>query len=174
MFIQLVKGLYMDKNTPFILAIIGKPDSGKTTLILKLLSELKRRGYKVAVAKHCPRGFDLDIEGKDSWRFTQAGGEGIFLSSEDRIALLRPREGLSNIKERLQNYFSDFDIVLMEGYNNESGIKKIQIIRSGIGGMDLTSDEIIAYISDVPLSTDKPVYNLDDISGIISFIETLK
>lgn len=164
----------MDKNAPIILSIIGKSDSGKTTLILKLLPELKRRGYKVAVAKHCPCGFDLDIEGKDSYKFSQAGGVGTFLSSEEAIALLRPREGLSNLKEKLQNYFSDFDLVLMEGYNNEPGIKKIQIIRSGIREMDSPLDEIIAYISDMPLSKDKPVYNLDDISGIISFIETLK
>jgi len=164
----------MGKNAPIILSIIGKSDSGKTTLILKLLPELKRRGYKVAVAKHCPCGFDLDIEGKDSYKFSQAGGVGTFLSSEEEIALLRPREGLSNLKEKLQNYFSDFDLVLMEGYNNEPGIKKIQIIRSGIREMDSPLDEIIAYISDMPLDKDKPVYNLDDISGIISFIETLK
>ena len=163
----------MDENTPLILSIIGKSDSGKTTLILRLLPELKRRGHKVAVAKHCPRGFDLDVEGKDSWRFAQAGGEGIFLSSHDQEALIKPRGSLSNTKERLQSYFSDFDIVLMEGYN-ESNIKKIQIIRHGIGGMDLFSDEIIAYISDMTLGTDKPVYNPDDISGIISFIETVK
>ena len=164
----------MHKNAPFILSIIGKSDSGKTTLILKLLPELKRIGKKVAVAKHCPHGFDLDIEGKDSWKFTKAGGEGIFLSSDDGEAVLRPRGSSLSIKEKLQNYFSDFDIVLMEGYNNEPGIKKIQIIRKGIGKMDSPLDEIIAYISDMPLNKDKPVYNLNDISGIISFLETLK
>ena len=164
----------MDKNAPVILSIIGKHDSGKTTLILKLLPQLKRRGYKVAVAKHCPCGFNLDREGKDSYRFSQAGGEGTFLSSQEQIALVRPREGLLNLKERLKNYFSDFDFVLLEGYNNEPGIKKIQIIRQGIGDEDLALDEIIAYISDMPLNKDKPVYKPDDISGIISFIETLK
>ena len=164
----------MDKNAPVILSIIGKHDSGKTTLILKLLPQLRRRGYKVAVAKHCPCGFDLDREGKDSYRFSQAGGEGTFLSSQEQIALVRPREGLLNLKERLKNYFSDFDFVLLEGYNNQRGIKKVQIIRQGIGDEDLALDEIVAYISDMPLDKDKPVYKPDDISGIISFIETLK
>ena len=117
----------MNNRKPLVLAMIGKSDSGKTTLILKLLPELKRRGEKVAVAKHCPCGFDLDIEGKDSWKFTKAGGEGIFLSSGDGEAVLRSRGSSYGIKEKLQNYFSDFDIVLMEGYNNESDIKKIQI-----------------------------------------------
>ena len=124
-------------SAPFILSIIGKSDSGKTTLILKLLPELRKRRYRVAVAKHCPHGFDLDIEGKDSWKFAQAGGEGIFLSSPRDIAVLRPRGDSLDIKGQLQNYFSDFDIVLMEGYNSKSGIKKIEIIRKGIGRIPL-------------------------------------
>jgi len=164
----------MDKNTPLILSIIGEPDSGKTRLILKLLPELKRKGHRVAVAKHCPHGFDLDIEGKDSYRFSQAGGEGIFLSSNENIALLRPGGALFNLKEKMQDYFSDFDIVLMEGYNNLSGIRKMQVIRSSTGQKALSYDEIIVYISDVALNTDRPVYNPDDISGIVSFIESLK
>jgi molybdopterin-guanine dinucleotide biosynthesis protein B len=164
----------MDKNIPLILSVIGKPDSGKTTLILKLIPELKRKGYKVAVAKHCPRGFDLDVEGKDSWKFTQEGAEGTFLSSEEKIAVIKPKGKKLNIKERLQDYFSDFDIVLMEGYNNESGIEKIQIIRSLVVSKVICPEEIVAYISDMPLNTDKPVYKPDDIPGIISFIESVR
>jgi len=164
----------MGKIKPLILSIIGKSDSGKTTLILRLLPELKQRGLKVAVAKHCPCGFDLDIKGKDSWKFTQAGADATFLSSDKHEALIRPKDGLSSINERLQNYFSDFDIVLMEGYTNEPGIKKIQIIRKGIGAMDISSEEVVAYISDTTSDTDNPVYNLNDISGIISFIITLR
>ncbi|MFC1703790.1 molybdopterin-guanine dinucleotide biosynthesis protein B [Candidatus Omnitrophota bacterium] len=159
------------KKTPFIFSIVGKSDSGKTTLILKLLPELKGKGYKVAVAKHCPHGFDLDIEGKDSWRFTQAGSEGTFLSSDDGEALIRQKVNAVSLQQKIQNYFSDFDIVLMEGYNYESGIEKMQIIRKEIGGLDVPSDGLIAYISDTALATDKPIFNPDDISGIISFVE---
>lgn len=163
----------MKKTTPRILSIIGKSDSGKTTLILKLLPALKRKGYKVAVAKHCPRGFDLDLKGKDSFKFTQAGGEATFLSSPDTVALIRPKKGASNIKENLGNYFSDFDLVLMEGYNSDSGIKKMQVFRKIIGGPVLSSREIIGYVSDDSLRTDKPVHGADDIQGIVSFIEVL-
>ena len=161
------------KARPFILSIIGKSDSGKTTLILKLLKEFKKLGNSVAVAKHCPHGFDLDIEGKDSWRFSQAGSEGIFLTSDEQFVVIRPKESSLNLKDRLENYFSDFDIVLMEGYNDETGIKKIQIIRRVVGGEQDNSDDTIAYISDMSLNTDKPIYKPDDISGIISFIEKL-
>jgi len=155
---------------PLILSIVGKSDSGKTTLILKLIPELKRRGYRTAVAKHCPAGFDLDIEGKDSWKFTRSGGEGILLTSDRNLALLRPKESSVSIKEQLQNYFSDFDIVLMEGYSNEPGIKKIEIIRKEIGRIDSNPDEVIAYVSDMPLETGKKVFNPDDISKIADFV----
>ena len=161
----------MNKKPPLILSIIGQSDSGKTTLILRLLPELKRRGYRVAVAKYCPSGFDLDVEGKDSWRFTQAGAEGTYLSSSGGEAIIRPQGVSSNTKEKLQNYFSDFNLVLMEGYNIENGIKKIQIIRSSIGGTDVSGNEIIAYVADMSLNTDKPVYKPDDNSGIITFVE---
>jgi molybdopterin-guanine dinucleotide biosynthesis protein B len=162
------------KTRPFILSIIGRPDSGKTTLILKLLREFKKLGNRVAVSKHCPHGFDLDIEGKDSWRFSQAGSEGIFLTSAEEIALIRPKEPVLNLKNKLEDYFSDFDIVLMEGYNDEIGIKKIQIIRSCIGGDQDNSSDTIAYISDMSLDTDKPIYRPDDIEAIGSFIETYR
>lgn len=119
----------MSKNGPFILSVVGESDSGKTTLILKLLPELKKKGYRVAVAKHCPCGFDLDLEGKDSWKFAQAGGEGTFLSSAGSMAVIRPREEILNLKEKLQNYFKDFDIVLTEGYTDEPGIDKVLLVK---------------------------------------------
>ena len=152
-----------DVSAPLIISIVGKSDSGKTTLILKLIPELKKRGYRIAVAKHCPHGFDLDIEEKDSWKFTRAGGDGILLTSASSLALLRPEENPLNIKERLRNYFSDIDIVLMEGYNDESGIRKIEIIRRGAGR------KVRGY-----LDTEKKIFNPDDIPAIADFIETFK
>jgi len=163
----------MTSNKPYLLSIIGLSDSGKTTLIRNLLPRLRKQGFKVAVAKHCPRGFDLDVEGKDSWHFTRAGSQGIFLSSPDSVAVIRPKQGLSALKDRLQDYFSDFDIVLMEGYK-ESGIATMQIIRKGIGGEIIESDEIIAYISDMALEAEKPVFSPDEISEISSFIISLR
>ena len=54
-----------------IVSIVGKSDSGKTTLIEKLLPELTRRGYRIATVKHDVHGFEVDREGKDSWRHKQ-------------------------------------------------------------------------------------------------------
>jgi len=156
---------------PFILSIVGWSDSGKTTLILKLLPELKKKGYNVVVAKYCPCGFDIDHEGKDSWKFSQAGSKAIFLSSPDSLALIRPKKEKSSIKDKLRSYFSDFDIVLTESYNNELEIPTMQIIRKGIGGDVLKGKNFVVYVSDMELDIDKPIYDLDDISGIVKFIE---
>ena len=89
----------MSANSPLLLSIVGKSGSGKTTLILKLLTELNRRQYKVAVAKNCPHGFELDIKGKDSWKFANLGGKGVFLSSGNKIALLRYDEDSLNTRK---------------------------------------------------------------------------
>jgi len=163
----------MDKDKPFILSFVGASDSGKTTLILKLLPGLKAKGYRVAVAKHCPCGFDLDQPGKDSWQFTQAGSTAVFLSSPTREAMIRPQKEGVSLELKLKDYFSDFDIVLTEGYNNEPFVKKIQVVRKGIEASLLDSEDIIAYISDRELNTDKLVLSLNDVSGIILFIENI-
>ena len=155
---------------PLVLSVVGKSDSGKTTLILKILPRLKKKGYKVAVSKHCPYGFDLDVKGKDSFRFTEAGGEGTFLTSKNKIALIRPKNNGMDTEKAVSDYFNDFDIVLMEGYNSEKGIKKIHIIRRAIGSIEIPKDDIIAYVSDMPLETEKKVFSPDDIPAIADFI----
>jgi len=157
-------------DNPFVLSIVGISDSGKTTLILKLVPELRKKGYKVAVAKHCPRGFDLDVEGKDSYRFSEAGSDGTFLSSPEGIAFMRPKDESFDLRKDLEKLFAGFDIVLMEGYNDETGMKKIQIIRKGVGGSPLLSDDLIAYISDMQLDTNKPIYDPNDIPGIVNHV----
>ena len=63
----------LKKNTPFIFAISGYKNSGKTTLITKLIPELKQRGYRVAVIKHDGHDFEADVPGTDSYRHQKAG-----------------------------------------------------------------------------------------------------
>ena len=58
-----------------IISIVGKSESGKTTLLESLIIELKQRGYKVAIIKHAGEDFELDKQSKDSWRLSQAGSE---------------------------------------------------------------------------------------------------
>ena len=71
--------------TPLI-SIVGKSGIGKTTLIEKLVRELKSRGLRVAVIKHHAHTTPIDAPGKDSWRFAEAGADAVVVSSPVEIA----------------------------------------------------------------------------------------
>ncbi len=74
---------------PPIISIISKKRSGKTTLLEKLIPELKQRGYRVGVVKHDTHGFDIDHEGKDTYRHKAAGAEAVLISSPWKISLIQ-------------------------------------------------------------------------------------
>lgn len=156
----------------FAVSIVGKSDTGKTRLIMKLVPELVGRGYKIAVVKDCPHGFDLDAEGKDSWNFTRVGAQGVMLNSPKRIGLIKNVEEEITGKILLEKYFHDFDIVLIEGLRDETGIKKIELLRRGIHEIkESLVEETIAYVCDFNLEAERPVFTPDDIVDIADLIE---
>ncbi|MCA9499713.1 MAG: molybdopterin-guanine dinucleotide biosynthesis protein B, partial [Nitrospira sp.] len=73
--------------TPPILGFVGRSNSGKTTLIERLIPELTHAGYRVATIKHAGHGFDLDTEGKDSWRHKRAGASAVIVLSKGSLAM---------------------------------------------------------------------------------------
>ncbi|MBD0305494.1 MAG: molybdopterin-guanine dinucleotide biosynthesis protein B, partial [Nitrospiraceae bacterium] len=70
-----------------ILSFVGRSNSGKTTLIERLIPELVVAGYRVATVKHAGHGFDLDTEGKDSWRHKRAGAGTVIVVSKGSMAM---------------------------------------------------------------------------------------
>ena len=159
---------------PTVIAIVGRSDSGKTTLITRLLPELKRRGLRVGVAKHCPHGFDLDRPGKDSWNFTEAGADGIFLISPKQIGLIRRVDRSVPLHLLLENYFSGLDLVILEGLGAEKGIKKVEMVRRGISeGLESAPEELVACVTDMELKVPCPVFRPDEIEAVASFLEDL-
>lgn len=96
-----------------IVQLCGYKNSGKTTLIAALIPQLKQHGIRTAVIKHDAHGFDMDHEGTDTYKFREAGAEGIAIASPGRTAVMRETElGL----ESLIPLYMDFDMVLVEGY----------------------------------------------------------
>lgn len=107
----------MNLPTPPILCIIGRKNSGKTTLTVALTAELRRRGRRVMTVKH-GHGFDLDVPGRDSWRHRHEGGSArTVLASPGGFAVVGdwPR-GEPSLSDMVANYLSDADIVLAEGF----------------------------------------------------------
>lgn len=142
--------------------------TGKTTLIEKLILKLKAQGYRVAVIKHDAHRFEIDKEGKDSWRFTKAGADMTLISSAEKTAIIeqRPRTFEENI-----SMIHDVDLILVEGYKQEN-IPRIGISRKATGkGFPHLLEQYIAVVTDDTLDTDIPVFGLEDVEAIAGFIK---
>jgi len=161
---------------PLIIGIVGMSGVGKTTLILKLIPELTRRGYKVGTVKNCPHGFDIDREGKDSYKFKRQGSHGVLLTSPEKVAFIEDKEKDSrgDIIRTINLLFYDFDIVLVEGFSEERGLRRIEILRKGVSEKLTSSPEgLIAVVSDMNIGISKPIFKLGEISKMVDFLEKI-
>jgi molybdopterin-guanine dinucleotide biosynthesis protein B len=155
-----------------IVSIVGKSNSGKTTLIEKIIPELIRRGWRVGTIKHNMHGFEIDHEGKDSWRHRRAGARVTVLSSPHQIAVLEDVERDYDIGEIRDLYIRGVDIILVEGYK-QNPYPKIEVYRPSLRREMLCSpaDNLIAVASDEPVDTDVPCLDLNDIPAIVDLVE---
>lgn len=155
-----------------IISIVGKSDSGKTTFIEKLLPELVRRGYRVATVKHDIHGFEVDREGKDSWRHKQAGAHTTVISSPQKVALIRDVEKDLTLAELREKLIQDVDLILSEGYKKDVQ-PKIEIFRKEKHQELLCTkeDHLVAIVSDREFDVGVSCFFLDDIKGVADFIE---
>ncbi|BDU82737.1 molybdopterin-guanine dinucleotide biosynthesis protein B [Clostridium perfringens] len=126
-------------------------NTGKTVLIEGLIKEIKNRGYTVATIKHDVHGFDIDKEGKDTWRHRKAGAEAVIISSKERMALIREVQEEIPLEELIKQV-EDFDFIIIEGYK-KSKYRKLEVYRQGISNKIITPKEkLIGVASDVSLS----------------------
>lgn len=167
--------LMSDESTksPPIVAIVGKSGSGKTTFLEKLIPELKRRGYRVGTIKHHHQHHaDIDHEGKDSWRHTQAGADATALSSPKRVALVKQLVVEMTPEEMRRQFFRDVDVVLAEGYKG-SALPKIEIFRSDAheAPVCLNDPLMVALVSDRQDQGQVACFGLDDVGPLADFLE---
>lgn len=156
-----------------LVCIVGKSGAGKTTLIEKLIIELKKRNYSVGCVKHDVHSFEMDKEGKDTYRMTRAGADQVLISNAYRLALLKNLERALTLDEINETFYNDVDIILVEGYKH-SDKKKIEVFRKDVQSSRLCNDdEIIALVSDKNFSVPHPIFGLDDIKEIADFIESI-
>ena len=155
---------------PPIVSIVGKSESGKTTLIEALVSELKSRGYRVATVKHVPSELAFDKPGKDSWRHIQAGSEATVIASLNQIVLIRPIKHELSLNEIAHLLGEDFDVILAEGFK-QSSAPKIEVHRKEAGVPLSGITNIIAIATDEPLETKTRQFSLHDIKGLADILE---
>jgi molybdopterin-guanine dinucleotide biosynthesis protein B len=155
-----------------IVSIVGKSDSGKTTLIEKLIPELIRRGYQVATVKHDVHGFDVDRQGKDSWRHKKAGAHTVVISSPTKLALIRDVDHDAALTELRNEYIRDVDLILSEGFKKNDQ-PKIEVFRKEMHRDLLCTkeDNLLAVATNQPLAMDIPCFDLNDAQGLVDLIE---
>ena len=155
---------------PPIVSVVGKSKSGKTTLIEKLIQELKSRGYRVATIKHTPQGVSFDETGKDSWRHIQAGSEATVVSSSDRIIMIKPVAQHPTLDEMTRLLGEDYDIILTEGFK-QGNSPKIEVHRKAVGPPLKGLKKLIAIVSDEPLETNARQFSPEDTKGLTDLLE---
>ncbi len=119
-----------------IIAVCGVKNSGKTTLLVRIVEELTGRGIKAAVIKHDGHDFTCDIEGTDSYRMKKAGAYGTAVFSDSRVFI--HKTGTKEKEEQLIRMFPEADIIFIEGIK-ESSYPKIEVIRKGISKIPVSN-----------------------------------
>ncbi len=151
--------------------VAARSNSGKTTLIEKVVKILKARGLRVAVIKHASAGFDLDKPGKDSWRFQQAGADSVVLVGPGEMAIIKKTEQ-EPTPEELERAAGDVDIIIHEGFK-KSAKNMIEVFRHDVSGdrpLCLDDRSYLALVSDRPFPVSIPCFSLDDAEGVSEFI----
>lgn len=141
--------------------------TGKTTLIEALVKIFKAQGLRPAVIKHDGHAFQIDHEGKDSWRFAQAGADITVISSAGKTAYVEQRP-LS--LDDLLDMIHDADIILVEGYKNES-LPQVGLARKATGkGFTADPEHFIALVTDLEVETSRPCFQLGEIDALAAFL----
>lgn len=155
---------------PVIIHVIAaRSETGKTTLIEGLLPELAARGLRVAALKGNLHHYNLDLPGKDTWRFLEAGAgiSGMITPGQFILIGRTPAgDGLAAAARLLDN----FDLVLVEG-DKKSGNPKIELIREAVTRERAATANVVAVVSDIAgPEAGRPVFGLEDYAGLARFI----
>lgn len=153
-----------------ILCFVGRSNSGKTTLIERLIPELVRAGYRVATIKHAGHGFDLDTEGKDSWRHKRAGASSVIVMSRGSLAMFADVSESIKVEE-VRDRFLDhsYDLIIAEGWKSE-GYPKIVVVRDQVGEVPFSLDGLLAVVSNQPVNLQVPILHPDDIPAVAAVV----
>jgi len=156
---------------PPVLAFIGKPNCGKTTLIEKLIPALNSKGIRVGTIKHHHGDIQMDIPGKDTWRHKQAGAQAVLLASPTGIGFIQDVSKDAPIEILIEHYFQKVALVIAEGYK-DSPVPKIEVFRSTVypEPMPDPGESLIATVSDVEIRPGLPRFTCDQIDALVEFI----
>ena len=153
-----------------IVCFVGRSNSGKTTLIERLIPVLIGAGYRVATVKHAGHGFELDTEGKDSWRHKRAGASAVVVLSKGSMAMFADVAEEMKVEEvRDQFLDKDVDLIIAEGWKSE-GYPKIAVVREELSEVSIPEENLLAIVSMKPIQSTIPCLDREDIQGVADLI----
>lgn len=152
---------------PFIFAISGCKNSGKTTLITKLIPKFCEKGYKVATIKHDGHDFNADNIGTDTYKHKKAGAYGTAIFSKNKFMLVKEEKSIE--ETYLISLFPEADIIILEGFKN-STYPKLELVRKGNSTEPVSNKiNLIGILSDLnDVKFNNKVINLNHIDEIAS------
>lgn len=152
-----------------VIAVSGVKNSGKTTLIEKLLPALKARGVKTAVLKHDGHSFAADREGTDTCRFLAAGAMGAAIFDGEKFQAVK----FAAITEQdLIALYPEADLILLEGFK-WTDYPKIELVRRGISESSVSKPEtLLALVTDTNCSVPGvPIFGFEDVDALANLLQ---
>ena len=154
--------------------IVGRKNSGKTTLIVDLVQHLRLLGYSVGTVKHTHHRHELDTPGKDSYRHRVAGSVITAIISPATTALFwstQPGQATEERYRELDGSFAACDVVLVEG-DAGTDSPKIEVWRASLAEAPLSASDtsIRALITDDPVQACIPLWSRVDVAGLAKHV----
>lgn len=161
--------------TQKVLGVAGFKNAGKTTLVERLVRELTRRGYRVSTVKHAHHSFDIDHEGRDSFRHRHAGASEVAVISGQRWAIIHElRQEAEPSFDAILAKLAPCDLVIVEGYkhgrHDKIEVRNLALDHPKLEGQDPT---IVAIAANGPIGDAQvPVFDRDHVEALADFILT--
>ena len=160
-----------------VIGFTGYSGAGKTTLVERLIPELRKHGLRVSVVKHARHGFDIDRPGKDTHRHREAGAFEVVVASNKRLALMREFEVETDLPVHtlIAELYDGVDWVLIEGFR-DSDLLKIEVWRASLAkpARYMDDDFITAIATDspteLPVPTNLPLLDLNDVAAVANWL----
>ncbi len=158
----------MSSEEVTIISIAGKQNAGKTTLLKDLIPKLKEHGRRVGTLKYNIRKFDIDHEGKDTYKYSNSGADSVAISTQSEFVVMKKTANPLTLHEIINVHFNDVDVVLVEGYR-EDGYPRIKITDSQDTNSDKTDPENELLL--VNEKTENRCFSIENLDKALGFIE---
>jgi len=158
-----------NQAVPIVSFVAARSGTGKTTLLEKVIAEMRARGLRVATMKHVHQA-SFDLPGKDSWRHRQAGAEAVCLVSDTEL-LLVGEKGDGADPAALRSFLPPVDFILVEGFK-QACLPKVEVVRGEMGSeIGSPPEQLLAVATDLPrLEVAVPCFSLNEPKPLVDFL----